>query len=84
MQVQAPTPAHPTRAHTTGRQVDDDIVRMEKDSLAYLAAHKLFHPSAAFRKFGVASANVINHGHLAYLHEAFGAWRPAKQFDYHR
>ena len=58
-------------------KLDDDIVLIERHALAHLAAHKLFHPSASFRKYGVASANVINHGHLAFVHEALGAWTPA-------
>ena len=67
-------------------KVDDDIVRMEHHALTHLAAHKIFHPSAAFRQHGIASANVINHGHLPYLHEALGAWAPLARhrYDYHK
>ena len=59
---------------------------MEPHALTHLAAHKLFHPSAAFREHGIASANVINHGHLAVLHEALGAWAaaPRHRYDFHK
>ena len=64
-------------------KVDDDIVRMERHALAYLSAHKLFHASSSFRRDGLVSANVINHGHLGYLHQALGAWHPSHEYSYH-
>lgn len=49
---------------------------------AYLAAHKMFHRSAAFRRRGVALANVVNHGHLPFVHAALGTWTPRRRIGY--
>jgi hypothetical protein len=53
-------------SHTLFIKIDDDIVFMRAGALAYLAAHKLFHRLHKFRLHGIVSANVVNHGHLAY------------------
>ena len=47
-------------------KIDDDIVYIRAGAFAYLAANKMFHSSMAFRQDGLVSANVVNHGHLAY------------------
>lgn len=63
-------------------KVDDDVVFVDRGALAYLAAHKMFHRSAAFRRRGIVIANVVNHGHLPFLHAALGTWTPRRCLGY--
>lgn len=64
-------------------QIDDDVVYIERHALARLAAHKIFHSSVAFQQHGLAVANVVNHGHLPYVHAALGAWPGYANLSYH-
>jgi hypothetical protein len=65
-------------------KIDDDIVRIEEGSLSHLVSHLIFHPSATFRRHGLVSANVVNHGHLATVHAALGAWsfNEGEEYDF--
>ena len=69
--------------NTLVAKVDDDVVYIERHALARLAAHKIFHSSLSFQQHGLVVANVVNHGHLLYLHAALGAWPGYKNLTYH-